>query len=529
MLKQDERPKVKELTEEELEGLYQRIEANKLTKEDADSIKNLIKFSLWIQKKFKETGITLSKLKSLLFGSKSEKSEKRNDEDGDSGGNKGNNEEDSKNLEKSSKPKKAKGHGKMSHEEYKNARKETIEHESYKAGDKCPLECNGTLYNIEPGIIMRIYGQSEADVVKYEVEKLRCSSCLQVFCADTENAGDEKYDEEFKSILATRKYFAGMPLYRQEQYFKMQGVPLSDSTQWDLIEEVGDAAYPVFLCLEKLAANGKIVYQDDTKYKILNLSKEKDSDRSGVYTTNLTVETDKNTIVLYYTKNKHAGENLEELLKLRTVKDKIIKMSDALSSNNVETGTVECNCLVHARRKFVEIMDYWPNEASYVIELIQKIYKNESEVKKKKMNDDERLLYHQKHSFLVMQEYKRYIEELFIKNKIEPNSSFGAAINYSLNHWDNLIRFLSVPGAPIDNNESERNLKIPIRTRKNSLFYYNLHGALIGSMLTSIIATCLAAGVNAIKYLTELQKNRKKVLKDPEAWMPWNYDLMEAS
>ena len=86
-----------------------------------------------------------------------------------------------------------------------------------------------------------------------------------------------------------------------------------------------------------------------------------------------------------------------------------------------------------------------------------------------------------------------------------------------------------MPGAPIDNNEAERKLKIPIRTRKNSLFYYNLHGALIGSMLMSIIATCLATGVNAIKYLTELQKNREKVLKNPEAWMPWNFDPMEVS
>ena len=34
-----EKPKVKELTEEELEALYRRIEANKLTKEDADLIK----------------------------------------------------------------------------------------------------------------------------------------------------------------------------------------------------------------------------------------------------------------------------------------------------------------------------------------------------------------------------------------------------------------------------------------------------------------------------------------------------------
>ena len=43
----------------------------------------------------------------------------------------------------------------------------------------------------------------------------------------------------------------------------------------------------------------------------------------------------------------------------------------------------------------------------------------------------------------------------------------------------------------------------------------------------SIIATCLTAGVNAIKYLTELQKNREKVRIKPELWLPWNYELMD--
>ena len=80
MIKEGERPKVKELTEEELKALYGRID-DKQTKEDAELIKNSIKFTFWIQKKFKETGITLSKLKSLIFGSKSEKSDKKNDED----------------------------------------------------------------------------------------------------------------------------------------------------------------------------------------------------------------------------------------------------------------------------------------------------------------------------------------------------------------------------------------------------------------------------------------------------------------
>lgn len=336
MKKESEKPKVEKLTEEELEELYQRIELRKITTEDAELIKNSIKFSLWIQKKFQEAGITLAKLKKMLFGSKNEKTDKRDDKDDE---NDKDDQSGNKKSVKSSKVKKAKGHGKIGHEEYKNTRQETIKHEFYKTGDKCPLGCGGKLYNIDPGVIIRIYGQSEADVVKYEVEKLRCSSCMKVFSASTEQIGNKKYDEEFKAIIATRKYFAGMPLYRQEQYFQMQGVPLPDSTQWDLVEEVGDVVYPIFLHLEKLSADGNIVYQDDTKFKILNLIKESEEERSGVYTTNLTVETDRQTIVLYYTRNKHAGENLEELLKQRSVEAKIIKMSDALSSNNTKIET----------------------------------------------------------------------------------------------------------------------------------------------------------------------------------------------
>lgn len=515
-----EKPEIKKLTEEELNALYGRIDDG-LTKEDAELIKKLIKFTFWIQGKFQETGITLSKLKNLIFGSKSEKRDKDDDE--------GQGGTSIKASEKSTTPQKSKGHGKNGHEVYKNARQENIKHELYKAGDECPLECSGKLYNIEPGIVMRIYGQSEAEVVKYEVEKLRCSSCLEVFTANSKHIGNEKYDESFKAIIATKKYFAGMPLYRQEQYFAMQGVPLSDSKQWELIEEVADAAYPIFVSLEGFAANGKVVYQDDTKYKILRLVKQNINDRSGVYTTNLTVEAGDNVIALYYTQNKHAGENLEELLKKRTLKDLIIQMSDASYSNHVKADTIECNCLAHARRKFIEIEQYWPEETSHAIKLLQIIYKNEDIVKKEKLSNNERLLYHQKHSSSVMQELKKYLEELLLKGKVEPNGALGQAAKYNLNNWEKLTKFLSVGGAPIDNNEAERKLKIPIRTRKNSLFFFNLHGAFIGSMLMSIIATCLAAGVNAIEYLTELQKNREKVRMKPDLWMPWNYGLMATS
>ena len=112
---------------------------------------------------------------------------------------------------------------------------------------------------------------------------------------------------------------------------------------------------------------------------------------------------------------------------------------------------------------------------------------------------------------------------------VEPNGSLGKAMVYMQRHWETLTRFLSVPGAPLDNNLAERVLKLFIRQRKNSLFYKSTHSAYIASVLTSLIATCLYAGVNAVEYLVALQEHRGEVFADPAAWLPWAYASSRAS
>ena len=96
-------------------------------------------------------------------------------------------------------------------------------------------------------------------------------------------------------------------------------------------------------------------------------------------------------------------------------------------------------------------------------------------------------------------------------------------MKYMVKHWDGLTRFLHVQGAPLDNNITERALKTPIRARKNSLFYKTEHGAFVGSMLTSIIHTCVMNGENPVDYLIALQKNKKALFKSPQDWLPWTY------
>ena len=75
----------------------------------------------------------------------------------------------------------------------------------------------------------------------------------------------------------------------------------------------------------------------------------------------------------------------------------------------------------------------------------------------------------------------------------------------------------------MDSNTVERALKLIIRQRKNSLFYASPHSAHVASILTSLIATCVQAGVNALEYLVALQVHRSAVCRRPAAWLPWNY------
>src|SRR5712691_7330495 len=110
-----------------------------------------------------------------------------------------------------------------------------------------------------------------------------------------------------------------------EAYQAMLGVPVPDATQWDQIERVADCGYVVFAHLECLAAQGEIIYQDDTPVRILSLIDEnlqrrahaeamgwaRSKERTGMYTTALVVQVGEQTICLYYSGRAHAGDNLK--------------------------------------------------------------------------------------------------------------------------------------------------------------------------------------------------------------------------
>ena len=540
-------PEEVKLSREDGEALRTRLAADALTAADRRVLDQVLQWYFWLLFALQEARFSLKRLRDLLFGEKP--STRRTSpppgalsyadpEPGRLGSAPAcTGVEATQSSEAGGAPAAAKrrpGHGRWGADTYRGAEHVECHHETLTAGERCPVCGRGRLYRVAPGVDIYLDGHALLSAVRYVLEKFRCSACGQVFTAAAPpEVGTEKYSARARAVLVLGRYYLGVPLYRLQGYQAMVGVPVSDATQWDQIERVADCAYPVFEQLKTLAAQGEVISQDDTHVRILSLIAENrqahtdgtSEGRTGMYTTGLVVQQDEHTICLYCAGRAHAGENLEALLTRREAgRDKPLVMSDALASNTADEGAlIRCHCLAHGRRKFTELEEVFPDECTVVIEALKQVFDHEEEARVQQMSAEARLRYHQQYSGPIMEQLKHWLDAQFEERSVEPNSSLGKALQYLLTHWQTLTRFLEVLGAPLENNMAERALKLAIRQRKNSLFYKTDYSAYIASMLTSLIATCLQAGVNALEYLVALQEHRTAVFHDPAAWLPWNY------
>ena len=203
-------------------------------------------------------------------------------------------------------------------------------------------------------------------------------------------------------------------------------------------------------------------------------------------------------------------------------------MSDALAANTSVVEEVTSGyCLIHARRKVYELREDYPAQCSVVLDVVSKVYEYEAETAG--MSPRERLAYHQADSRPVMKELKEWIEAQMVERLVEPNSSLGHALQYWLNHWEELTLWLREAGAPLDANGAERALKQVILMRKNSLFFKTEHGATVGGILGSRIQTCRLSGANAWDYLAWIIRTKSDARRNPQSFLPWNYKPAEAA
>lgn len=462
----------------------------------------------------------------------------------------------------------AKGHGRNGADAYTGAEQIRVPHESLQAGDSCPKCEEGTVYEWKyPEVLVRLVGQPPIGAKVYYLQKLRCGLCGALFtAAPPAGVGDQKRDATVGSMIALLKYGSGTPFYRAGKLQASLGIPLPASTQWGIVRDQAERAKPAFEEFIDQAANGDVLFNDDTTVKILEAMAERgrqaalveeavdaatdtagdtpaeaaamptadaagDSaqqskpERTGTFTSGIVATRDGRRIALFFSGHQHAGENLKDVLSRRGAElGAPVQMCDALSRNLPgELQTILANCLAHSRRRFVDVTDSFPEECRHVLESLAVVYKNDALAREQKLSPQARLELHQAESGPVMEELHAWLVRQFEERLVEPNSALGGAIRYLLKHWAKLTLFLRVAGAPLDNNICERALKRAILHRKNALFYKTFRGARVGDIFMSLIHTCELCGANPFDYLTELDRHAAELSSRPQDWMPWNY------
>jgi len=512
---------VLEISREDLESLLERVRPS-LPEEDFGKLKAVVEGLSYLTELIADKDTTIRDLRKLLFPLVTEKT--REVLEGAGLSDKAKPSADDK--KKSKKP----GHGRNGADAYSGARRVEVPHGQLTAGDRCPGCERGRVYaQQDPRVLVRIAGQAPLTATVYELERLRCNLCGEIYTAAApEGVGEEKYEDTAAAMIAQLKYGSGVPFCRLEHLEESLGIPLPAATQWEIVEDAAELMHPAWEELIRQAAQGEVLHNDDTSVRVLHLAREPADERTGVFTSGIVSVAQGWKIALFFSGAKHAGENLAAVLKHRAKESPApIRMSDALARNAPKLGEevelLVANCLAHGRRQFVEVLTNFPGECRHVLESLGTVYRHDAVAREQKMSPEERLRFHQQHSRPVLDKLHAWMEAQLDGHRTEPNSGLGKAIQYMLRHWKALTLFLRTIGAPLDNNVCERALKRAILHRKNSLFYKTLNGAQVGDLYMSLIHSCELNGANPFDYLTELQRHAEDLVRNPAEWMPWNY------
>ncbi len=378
-----------EVTMEELDSILEHSRREALSEEEHRKLKAAIETLAFLTNEIGDKQASIKRLRKLLFGPTSEKTkvvlkdllDEARAAAGEGAEGEAQSEGSAEGSDAQTEPEKPKpkGHGRNGADAYRGAKRIKVPHESLKTGDRCPqTNCKGRLSRLKkPARLVRIKGGAPLEAEVIEKERLRCGLCGEIFTAKSpEGVGEEKYDATATSMMAILRYGSGLPLSRLEKLQASLGVPLPASTQWEVVKQASSIFFPAHAELIRQAAQGEVLHNDDTSMKILELMKEDRErknrgdppDRTGMFTSAIVSVRDEIRIVMFFTGRAHAGENLAKVLAERAVAlRRPIQMCDALSRNVSEDfDTIVCNCMSHARRSYVDVVENFPDECRVV-------------------------------------------------------------------------------------------------------------------------------------------------------------------
>ena len=386
------------------------------------------------------------------------------------------------------------------------------------SGRSCPSCGSEDLRPLGTGEVSFVHEYVPASFVRKRIirEKLACSCGEYVVTAEAPPKAIDKghYGPGFIAHVITSKCADSLPLHRMEKQYKRAGVPVARSTMCDLFHGAADALRPLYDRQMALIAEQPLVQADETTLRV----QQKGKTRKGYLWTFLS-----GNLIGYRFSPSRSSET--PLLVLGSSKGTLVV--DAYTGYNRVTtpdGRTRAGCLAHARRKFFEALETAP-EAQEALDLILNVYRVEHEARDGGfVRTDKHLGLRRTRSRAAMESLRSWCQDQQPNHL--PKGPLGKAIGYALAQWEALTRFLEDAEIPVDNNASERALRVAALGRKNYLFVGHDQAGQNAAVLYSLVSTCEANHINPVDYLTDvlirIQAHPQSAIDEllPHKWKP---------
>ena len=177
---------------------------------------------------------------------------------------------------------------------------------------------------------------------------------------------------------------------------------------------------------------------------------------------------------------------------------------------------VEVACWAHARRKFFDARSNAPREANQVLEWIRQLY--DVEERAADITAAERQALRQRESVPILDRIETYLDE--VSPRVLPKSALGKALTYARNQRAALRQYVSDGRLTIDNNVSERTLRLQAIGRKNWEFLGSAEAGPRAAVLFTILAGAKRHRLEPWAYVRDVLLRLSVGETDLEALLP---------
>ena len=325
------------------------------------------------------------------------------------------------------------------------------------------------------------------------------------------------------AYVMQQKYQLGVPLNRQSQYLKDEGIEIGSNTLANWVIKSSSWFEKLWSRMHEILLTEPVIHADETPLRVLNRDGKQIDSQSRMWVFCSSTHS-KHKMSLYYHHATRSGKVVQDMIGDYSG----YLQTDGYSAYNFAAGATRVGCWAHARRKFTDCLPKGvkseDTRAAKALELIGRIFAADEGLSGLPTNE----IYEKRLEIIkpLLDEYWKFIENIYSAK----GSNLAKAVLYSLNQKKQLNNVLLSGELELTNNIAERAIKPFVIGRKNWLFSDTDRGADASALCYSIIESAKLNNLNIFGYLSYLLTELPGLGENPsndiiDKFLPWSETL----